>query len=285
TACEENKMIKTLKQPRCATATVLGLALTSTNLLAEMSDQPTSPLTGEATRHIAIAHDFVRAEHAEQIHLYLNTKTELDENGRLDRFNDRGDVTWKNRVADAHNDGTIAWGRWALGFIGGNGDHADFEITGGEGARNSLYYAVGEPVDEGDLSDAAAAALTATFSLLGGGVAPSAGEGGGASITYINAADLKANFGTGRVDVNLDVTVPSGNYIVAMKGLKLNGDGFALDAETVAESTGTLCVAGCTATLVGFFAGSDLARAAIAYNIVNNALSRDINGIVTFSRD
>jgi len=273
-----------------ASKAMIGLAIASTSVVANSADptpSQTAPklLVGEQTLNTAIAHDFVHPGHGKRIHLYLDSNSRLDETGKLTGFNDSGSVIWKNRVADSHNDGTVAWGRWALGHIDGSGDHGNFEITGGEGARKSLYYVVGEPVEQSELDDAEAAALTASFSLLGGGVAPTVGEGGGASITYINEADLTAHFESDSVDVNFDITVPSGNYIVTMKGLALSGNGFTMAAETTVESTGTLCVAGCSATMVGFFAGERIARAAIAYNIVNNALSRDINGVIIFTRE
>ena len=271
---------------RISSAT-LGLIFANAAFGATSSGDDDIPnlIVGQSSRNLVVAHDFVAPRHSDQIHIYLDSPSELDDLGKLRKFNASGNVIWKNKIADSGNDGSIAWGRWALGVIAGNGDHSQIEISGGEGARNSLYYAIGDLAGDAALEAAAAEELVASFSLLGGGVAPTAGEGGGASITYINEAGMQAQFGEGRVDANLDITVPSGNYIVTMKGLKLQGDGFALDAETTVESTGTLCVAGCTATIVGFFAGENLARSAIAYNIVNNALSRDINGVITFTRD
>lgn len=245
----------------------------------------TKPLIGRNRSNVAIAHDFAKPGDADKVHAYLPTEISIDEAGRLRMLDDDGALIWSGMVADSSNDGVIAWGRWANGSITGLGNHANYAITGGEGVRNSLYYVVGKSVPADQLESLKERNITATFSVLGGGVAPTGGEGGGASVTYVNSGELVADFGAGVVDISLDITVPSGNYIVSAKLLPISENGFAIEAGSVVEATGTLCVAGCTAKATGFFSGDGAQRAGVAYNIVNRALSRDINGVLSFRRN
>ena len=121
---------------------------------------------------VAIAHDFLLPDDGPPVHQYPAQTLDVDAKGLLRGFaDDRGPVTWGLPVGHAGNDGLVAWGRWGTGRTGGQGRHANVDITGGEGARNAIYYVAGVPTQK-------ALQGAARFSVLGGQVSPTAGEGG-----------------------------------------------------------------------------------------------------------
>ena len=102
-------------------------------------------------------------------------------------------------------------------------------------------------------------------------------------MTLLTEGKIETQPAKATLDLKLSLRVASGLYSITADNLPLKGSGFAT-VEPVA-TTGTLCIAGCTATVEGFFAGSDLSRAGIAFSVHNPALSKHINGIAAFKRD
>lgn len=266
--------MKTPSGPQqAALATALAGALGSTAAAA-------APLSGAQTTHLAFAHDYLLGGERPPVHLMPSVPTQFDDAGVLRGFSDGGPVHWAAEQAVGHsgNDGLIAWGRWGHGHIGGTGKHGGYDITGGEGARNALYYVAGIPAGRQDSG-------AYTYALLGGGVAPTAGEGGMAATTALDSGRLHANFATGRVDVELTLTVPSGTYALTANGLRISDGLLTPDAQSEVKVTGVFCFAGCRGELRGFLAGPSAQRIGLAYHIDVEALSEDPNGVVAWTRE
>ncbi|MFZ5492159.1 MAG: hypothetical protein ACOY6E_06650 [Pseudomonadota bacterium] len=228
---------------------------------------------------VAIAHDFLLADDGPPVHQYPPQTPDFDTEGLLRGFaDDRGKVTWSLPVGHAGNDGQIAWGRWGTGRTAGQGRHANVEITGGEGARNALYYVAGVPV-----TDAPGGA--ARYSVLGGQVSPTAGEGGMAATNFLENGVLDADFAAGTARIAVAITVPSGRYELTADNLRIADGRFETTPDSKLAVSGVLCFAGCTAYLTGFLAGPGGERVGLAYHIDIEALSEDINGVVAWRRD
>jgi hypothetical protein len=228
---------------------------------------------------VAIAHDFLLPDDGPPVHRYPPQALRFDAAGLLRGFaDDRGAVSWEPPVGHAGNDGLIAWGRWGTGRTGGGGRHANVDITGGEGARNALYYVAGVPVQ-------GAPKGAARYSVLGGQVTPTAGEGGLAATTFLDNGLLEADFATGRARITLAITVPSGRYELSADNLRIVDGRFETAPDSRLAVTGALCFAGCAAYLEGFLAGPAAERAGLAYHIDIEALTEDVNGVVAWRRD
>jgi hypothetical protein len=228
---------------------------------------------------VAIAHDFRLPDDGPPVHRYPAQALAFDAVGLLRGFtDDRGPVSWSLPVGHAGNDGLIAWGRWGTGRTSGQGRHANVDITGGEGARNAIYYVAGTPTEQMPQG-------AARYSVLGGQVSPTAGEGGMAATTFLDNGALEADFSTGRARLTLAITVPSGRYELSATDLHIVDGHFETVPDSRLAVSGALCFAGCTATLEGFVAGPQGERAGLAYHIDIEALTEDVNGVVAWRRD
>ncbi len=238
-----------------------------------------APFIGNATLQIAIAHDFRLPGDYPPVHYYASAPVRFDETGLLRGFrDDAGAVTWDQPVGHAGNDGLIAWGRWGHGRTAGDGRHGNQDITGGEGVRNALYYVAGAPLEK--LPGAAA-----RYSVLGGQVTPTAGEGGMAATTFLENGALDVDFAAGRATLRLAIGVPSGRYELTAQDLHVVDGRLVTAPDSRLAVTGVLCFAGCTARLEGFLAGPVGERAGLAYHIDIEALTEDMDGVVAWRRD
>lgn len=236
-------------------------------------------LRGESVWQVAIAHDFRLPGDDPPVHAYPPTTLRIDGAGWLRAFRDDGGaVTWDLPVGHAGNDGLIAWGRWGHGRTAGEGRHGNLDITGGEGVRNAIYYVAGAPLDKAPRG-------AARYSVLGGQVSPTAGEGGMAATTFLENGALDVDFAAGRAMLKLTVTVPSGRYELTAQDLHIADGRFVTAPDSRLAVTGVLCFAGCTARLEGFLAGPGGERAGVAYHIDIEALTEDMNGVVAWRRD
>ena len=235
--------------------------------------------TGAPVWQVAIAHDFRLPDDGPPVHRYPPQALRFDAAGQLRGFtDDRGAVSWALPVGHSGHDGVIAWGRWGHGRTGGDGRHGDVDISGGEGVRNALYYVSGAPLQEAPTG-------AVRYSVLGGQVSPTAGEGGMAATTFLDDGVLEADFATGQARLTLAITVPSGRYELTASDLALVDGRFETVPGTRLSVSGVLCFAGCEARVEGFVAGTDAERAGLAYHIDIEALTEDVNGVVAWRRD
>jgi hypothetical protein len=235
-------------------------------------------LTGAQEVTLAFAHDFAPPGDSPQPHLLPATRARFDATGALREFDQGGAVRWPDPQPVGHtgNDGTVAWGRWGHGRIEGEGGHGHYDITGGEGVRNALYYVAGVPAATLPGPD------PAVYAILGGGVGPSAGEGAMAAITLLDEGRL--TIGPDGAELALRITVPSGEYTVKATGLEVTGTTFRTTPDSKTSVEGVFCFGGCTLRLEGFLAGPQAQRAALAYHVDVTVLSEDVAGVVAWTR-
>lgn len=267
----------------CPTSTTLLSAAiwAAGGLAAARAESP--PLTGVRPMNLAYVFDWQPEAGQNRLTRLDATPLTLDDDGQLIAFDDSGPTHWPGAVFDAGNDGIIAWGRWTRDTIGGAGVLAGHSITGAEGVRNSFRYIAGSPVADDAFAAMKAAGGPATFSLLGGGTGPTAGEGGGVSITLLTAGQLELKPQSEMLDLQLSFRVASGIYTLVARDIPVEGHGF--ESVEPIPTTGVLCIAGCTARVSGFFAGDKAQRVGVAFSVHNPALSKHINGIAAFTRD
>lgn len=231
----------------------------------------------DANYQIAFVHDYNQSGDPRQLHRLRIPKPQFQPGGGLSSFvDDGGTVEWNALQYDTGSVDSLSWGRWTRGVITGTGIHSGHDISGAEGVRNSFRYITGA-IPEMALQDAA------TFSLLGGHTSPTAGEGGGTSITLLNQGVLTIESGGDSANLQLSLRVASGIYSFNAEALPILDHGFS--TITPVETSGVLCLAGCTTTVEGFIAGERGDLAGIAFSIDNPALSKRINGIAAFKRD
>lgn len=235
-------------------------------------------LIGEHVVELAFAHDYVLPGDGPRPYLLPQTRARFDPAGALRRFDDAGPVRWPDAQAVGHtgNDGVIAWGRWGHGRIEGEGRHGNFDITGGEGVRNALYYVAGVPSDQPPGPE------PVNYEILGGGVAPTAGEGAMAAVTLLEQGRLTVT--PEGAELHLKLSVPSGQYSIDVQHLELTGTTFRTTEASTVNVEGVFCFAGCAARIEGFLAGPAGERAGLAYHVDVAVLSEDLAGVVAWQR-
>lgn len=247
--------------------------LTVPLLLVAASAVAADPLSYQ----VAFVHDYLQQGDPEKLHRLVSQQVRFADGDALVSFTDsQGLVSWDALTYDSGRQGSLHWGRWTRGITGGTGLHSGHDISGAEGVRNSFRYIAGT-VPNAPLTDAA------TYSLLGGHTGPTAGEGGGTSITLLNQGQVELTDGGDFARVTLSLRVASGIYNFSSPKLPVNEFGFS--AEQPIPTRGVLCIPGCTTYLEGFVAGEDGTELGLAFSIENPALSKRINGVAAFKRD
>jgi len=176
-------------------------------------------------------------------------------------------------VISSGSDGTIAWGRW-LGDVvdGGEGSYSPTNLA----ANNGWHYVVGIPTSAPDMS--ALYGSTATYTMIGATIPSSLTLGNG---TFNGS--LNVDFSTSAVQAKFDLNFAAGNASFAYTNnyLGISGSNFS---GTEFSSSGSLCSAsGCSASLQGFFAGPNAARAGMAYQ-VQTSNNDFIHGAAAFTK-
>ncbi|MFZ1908024.1 MAG: FecR family protein [Burkholderiales bacterium] len=159
-------------------------------------------------------------------------------------------------VVESGNDGIIAWGRW----IGDATLPLDGNLSYTFDNSQSLHYVIGTPTPVMPTTG------SAIFTLLGA-TSPTYADGRTGPGTFNGS--LEVLFGPGAATVNMvfAVNMPDGNGY-AIGGSTTTGPGAMFSANpTVVGVAGNACGSGCNASVQGFFAGTNAARAGVAYNI------------------
>jgi len=189
--------------------------------------------------------------------------------------------------AEAGYDGVIGYGRLTNGTV---------VVDGGEGAGTlnlsgdqSLHYAFGAVTQAIPANIA-----TATYTILEGKTTPTTDNGVlGTGVT----GSLAVDFNTRKVGIDFNVAIPGATYNVATTGgvtSVLNSEmhftqgsqglvfGQSLGFPNVKKNTAA-CTSGCSADLMGFFAGTNAQRAGMTYRIYDNDSHDHVSGAATFS--
>lgn len=173
-------------------------------------------------------------------------------------------------------DGIISWGRWTGAAIAPTGPLGTPSVNPGV-----FDYVVGVPTANMPLGG------TFTYSLISGNLPPTASDG----TLWVLSGNLSANFSTSKVNVNLTVGdavgTTGGSYAISMP-VTINGAAFSSGVTGQGVTgTGLLCQPACTASVNGFFAGDNAARAGLSYGITDpSALApRTVQGVAAFAQD
>ena len=178
-----------------------------------------------------------------------------------------------SRHADFGTDGIVAWGRWidSVSFPGGT-----IESYSG---NTGLHYVVGLPTPSMPTG-------SATYTLLGA-TKPTYTDGSAAPGTF--SGILNVNFGGGTVGLNLNVGIDSKSYTLggtaAISGSFFSGCSFCNAVVTISEAGGSCSgVSSCSASVDGFFAGTNATRAGLGYMIQDSSTTADVVGVAAFAK-
>jgi hypothetical protein len=172
-------------------------------------------------------------------------------------------------------DGILGWGRWIDGTY----------IDGSEGgSMQHVHYVVGMPTPLSDMNALQLGNITASYTLSGY-TYPTAWNGSTFTIgTQPISGSLTANFGAGTVGGSLSVPMGVNVYSASWSG-NIIGSSFAgYSPFGSVTSSGSDCSGcGCGASVAGFFAGANAARAGLVYEIYGTNYG-DIHGAAVFKR-
>ncbi|MGA8006233.1 MAG: FecR family protein [Burkholderiales bacterium] len=172
-------------------------------------------------------------------------------------------------VVESGNDGIIAWGRW----IGDALLPLDGALSYTFDNNQSLHYVIGTPTPVMPTTG------SAIFTLLGA-TSPTYADGRTRPGTFNGS--LEVFFGPSAATVNMAfaVNMPDGNGY-AIGGSTTTGPGAMFSANpTVVGTAGGACGSGCNASVQGFFAGTNAARAGVGYSIQDYQLTGGSGNIV-----
>jgi FecR protein len=158
--------------------------------------------------------------------------------------------------ADFGTDGILAWGRWIGDTTTPSFDAVNFPASSG------VHYVVGIPTATANMPQSG----SATYTLIGS-TRPTFVDGGNSSgVGQLTSGQLTiSNWTSAQVGVNLNITMPgSKNYSIG--GIAdISGNTFTGNGQT---GLGGSCPgSSCSASVSGFFAGTNAERAGLGYQI------------------
>jgi hypothetical protein len=167
--------------------------------------------------------------------------------------------------ADFGTDGILAWGRWIGNTTTLEFGAETFPDTSG------VHYVVGMPTPTANMPQSG----PATYTLIGS-TRPTYVEGGNSSgVGQLTFGQLTiADWTSAQVGVNLNITMPgSKNYSIG--GIAdINGNTFTGNGQT---GLGGSCPgSSCSASVSGFFAGTNAERAGLGYQIDDFSTGFDV---------
>jgi len=183
--------------------------------------------------------------------------------------------------ADFGSDGIIAWGRW-IGPVTGDSCGTGCTLNEDYIPNRGFHYVVGMPTTSMPQTG------TATYTLIGA-TQPTYNDGTAPPGTF--SGTLSVDFGQRTVGMGLSVGIDGKGYAI---GGNAQVSGSTFSGSTLSTSTGILTVAptgggacvgnGCSASVDGFFAGANAARAGLGYHIVDSGTGRNILGAAAFGK-
>jgi hypothetical protein len=189
---------------------------------------------------------------------------------------------------DFDTDGILAWGRWtgpvtvASNACEGVCSSQDLTFDSNQG----LHYVVGLPTPVMPTTG------TANYVLMGA-TKPTFTDGHAAPGTFLSTGGLSVNFGQQSITLDMTVSMPSDG-----KGWQIGGttsysgnafsafaSSFSQGSLTIAGTTGSSCTSSCSASVQGFFAGTDASRVGLGYAISDSsASSTNVVGAAAFKK-
>lgn len=177
--------------------------------------------------------------------------------------------------ADFGSDGILAWGRWT-GPVSGDWCGDSCMLNENYNANQGFHYVVGVPTASMPQSG------TATYTMIGA-TQPTYLDGTVAPGTF--SGRLSVDFGQRMVGVDLNVGINGMGYAIGGNA-GITGSTFSGTTPSLTiAGTGGACVSGsCSASVDGFFAGTDAARAGLGYHIADTGTGRNIVGAAAFAK-
>lgn len=178
--------------------------------------------------------------------------------------------------ADFGTDGILAWGRWT-GPVTGDSCGGNCIVNENYSANQGLHYVVGMP------TPTMPQVGTATYTLIGA-TQPTFLDGTALPGTF--SGSLSVDFQQFTVGLNLNVGINGMGYAIGGSA-GISGSTFSSSRGnvTVAGTGGGACgTSGCSANVDGFFAGTDAARAGLAYQVIDSGQGRNIFGAAAFAK-
>ena len=218
------------------------------------------PLNGSLALHMTFSNYDTCQDGCNDVLSYLNNTGVLDASGGLVSFLDNFGTTTSGStsVEAGGNDGIIGWGRWNNGVTGGDGELANYSLSGNAGA---LHYVVGLPATNIPTSG------TGTYSMLPGGATAPTFSGNATSASVVSSS-IVVDFGQLAATYHLSLTVNG----VAMGTDPQNGMPLTLSGASLSSAglqslpiTGPFSVA--QIRVGGFLAGDGAVRAGAGYFI------------------
>jgi hypothetical protein len=183
-------------------------------------------------------------------------------------------------------DGILAWGRWT-GPVSAASNACDGVCPSQDltfGPNQGLHYVVGLP------TPVMPTAGTASYALMGA-TSPTFTDGHAAPGTF--AGGLSVDFGQQTITLGMIVSMPSDGKGWAIGGTtSYSGNAFTASASSfspgsfnIAGTNANSCTSSCSASVQGFFAGTDASRVGLGYAISDSsASSTNVIGAAAFKK-
>jgi hypothetical protein len=202
----------------------------------------------------------------------VNGTATFDQVGGLSTFNDGTNADRAAAHAEAMTDGTVAWGRWSGGTVGGA------PVT-------NVHYVVGVPTPASALASLTNTVFAqgvgkASYTLMGATLPTAASGAVGGAVT----GSLTVQFGpTTNVNSMLLVPIGGGNYTITNTGMTGTFPAFS-DPGATMSCSGACSGAGSSAQISGSFFGPTAGRAGLTYKFDGATSLGGVTGAAVFKR-
>lgn len=175
-------------------------------------------------------------------------------------------------------DGTIGWGRFygTVTYTEPGSSTATHTFTSDQGLHSVVGIPTAVMPTTGDAHYALTGATAPT--LASGAVAPGTVTGGGLDIYFGSHPSV----GIGAFEGSLNLSMNGQGYALTFNGNVSGSTITPTNTNVVSAACGG--GGGCTASVSGFFAGANAARAGIAYGIDGSVLNSTIQGAAVYSK-
>jgi hypothetical protein len=231
------------------------------------------PTVGEITRKERTALAYARDAGGDSPGLGKNNGTAwFDRQNQLVAYRAPGQLDIQARgVAESGVDSLIGWGRW-------DGAYIDSGKTIALQDNQGLHYVVGQPTSAPELNKG-----TASYNLLGATTPTGTDNLPGGKL---DQANLWINFGSQRVDLDMQVTYGGRAYIVDTRSSARSAIGLNRgQASFVGQGLETGCQSKrCTTDVAGTVVGPKAERAGMTYSITDRMSSAIENEVTSQAR-
>ncbi|MBI3901352.1 MAG: FecR domain-containing protein [Nitrosomonadales bacterium] len=176
-------------------------------------------------------------------------------------------------VTFSATDGIIGWGRWDGSTVNPQGyDYGPHPLYSGV-----FHYVAGIPTADMPVSG------SATYNLIGY-TAPSATDG---SVGWSVNGTISADFSTYDIGVDMTVANTGAYHAYVIRDTMLSARSGATFSGSPVPYSGldnSDCGNGCSASVNGFFAGSNAARAGLTYSINDSSSNLSVQGAAAFTK-